>query len=75
MLIAEIFAKTVCALQRDCSLLVTRYLNASDIASMSLPNGTGLQNPVNGERKRLPNVVGINFGNTYASIAVLTKVG
>lgn len=42
---------------------------------MSVPNGvaTGTATPTS-SKPALPTVVGINFGNTYASIAVLTKV-
>ena len=36
------------------------------------PNGTA-EEPI--EVNGFPTVVGINFGNSYASIAVLTKVG
>lgn len=37
-------------------------------------NGSGTQTPVGRSVSSLPTVVGINFGNTYASIAVLNKV-
>ena len=38
----------------------------------SQPNGTA-EAPI--EVSAIPTVVGVNFGNSYASIAVLTKVG
>lgn len=36
-----------------------------------IPNGTA-EAPI--EISAIPSIVGINFGNSYASIAVLTKV-
>jgi hypothetical protein len=41
-------------------------------ASRAPPNGTAESAPA--EVSSLPPVIGINFGNTYASIAVFTKV-
>lgn len=42
------------------------------MAPKSVPNGN-IDAPV--EASNIPPVVGINFGNSYASIAVFTKVG
>jgi len=42
------------------------------MATKSIPNGSA-DAPV--ELSALPPVVGINFGNSYASLAVFTKVG
>jgi len=41
-----------------------------DVLDMSSPNGTTKQP----QSSKAPPVVGINFGNSYASIAVLNKV-
>jgi hypothetical protein len=42
------------------------------MASKAQPNGTANREPT--EVSSLPPVIGINFGNSYASIAVFTKV-
>ncbi|KAJ7089670.1 Hsp70 protein-domain-containing protein [Mycena belliarum] len=45
------------------------------MAPKPAPNGNAAQTPVQAAQSALPAVVGINFGNAYASIAVYTKEG
>ena len=49
----------------------TTFIPLSPTSKMSQPNGTA-DAPI--EVSSIPTVVGINFGNSYASISVLTKV-
>ena len=42
---------------------------------MPIPNGDGAATPPILSQSNVPAVVGINLGNTYASIAVFTKEG
>lgn len=45
------------------------HLILGDLFKMPQPNGSAPEAPT-----KTPTVVGINFGNSYASIAVITKV-
>lgn len=44
------------------------------MAPKPTPNGNAAQPPAEATPSNIPAVVGINFGNAYASIAVYTKV-